>query len=107
MHSNAGVDMQARDPLAVAMMALPLLYGASVATVLSLVLIKPAQAWPPWLTAVVTLAVAVAVAIAVQMVLVPQLRRKLHSWGHGSDVPLAELSGQVATASSQLKMSAL
>ena len=75
-------DMQAGNPFTVAMRALPLLYGTSVGIVLSLVLIKaqPTHAWPLWLTAVVTLAVAVAIAVAVQLLLVPQLRHKVHSW---------------------------
>ena len=101
--------MQATNPLAVAMGALPILYGASVATVLSLVLIKaqPTQAWPPWLTAVVTLAVAVAVAAAVQLVLVPQLWRKVHLWLQSGGIALAELPRQVDTAPPSLKLSAL
>ena len=74
--------MQAGNPFTIAMRALPLLYGASVGIVLSLVLIKaqPTHAWPVWLTAVVTIAVAVAIAVAVQLLLVPQLRHKVHSW---------------------------
>lgn len=101
--------MQAANPFTIAMRALPLLYGASVGTILWLVLlITPAtQAWPGWLTAVVTLAVSVAIAVAVQLLLVPQLRHKMHSWGHRRDRVGASLAWQVEAASPQPKMSVL
>ena len=93
-------DTQANNPFNVAMRALPLLYGASVGVVLSLVLIKaePTHAWPAWLTAVVTLAVAVAVVVVVQLLLVPQLRQKIHSLGPSN------LNGREAAASSEPKI---
>ncbi len=96
-------DTQANNPFKVAMRALPLLYGASVGVVLSLVLIKaePTHAWPAWLTAVVTLAVAVAVVVVVQLLLVPQLRQKIHSLGPSN------LTGREAAASSEPKISVL
>lgn len=100
--------MQADDPLAVAMRALPILYGATVGTVLSLVLLKaqPTQGWPSWLTALVTIAVAVAVGIAVQLLLVPQMHRKISSWGEVGEVALSDWARQVE-AGSEPKMSAL
>lgn len=100
--------MQAGDPFAVAMRALPFLYGASVGTVLSLVLLKAqlTQAWPGWLTTLVTIAVAVAVGIAVQLLLVPQLHRKISSWGNAGQVALSDRAPQVE-AGSESKMSAL
>ncbi|DBB14027.1 TPA: hypothetical protein ACH3X3_000993 [Trebouxia sp. C0006] len=94
------VVFKANNPFNVAMRALPLLYGASVGVVLSLVLIKaePTHAWPAWLTAVVTLAVAVAVVVVVQLLLVPQLRQKIHSLGPSN------LTGREAAASSEPKI---
>ena len=89
------------------MRALPVLYGASVGTVLSLVLLKAqfTQAWPGWLTAVVTLSVAVAVMVAVQLLLVPQLQRQILSLGKAKDLAMSELR-QMGTES-ETKMSAL
>ena len=102
--------VQAQNPFKVAMRALPLLYGASVGIVLSLVLIKaePTHAWPAWLTAVVTLAVAVAVVAVVQLLLVPQLRQNIHSWGPGrvGSTP-SDLTGRGAAASPEPKISVL
>ena len=100
--------MQAENPFGVALRALPILYGASVGTVLSLVLLKaqPTQAWPGWLTALVTIAVAVAVGIAVQLLLVPQMQRKISSWGEAGQVALNDRARQVEAAS-EPKMSAL
>lgn len=100
--------VQAVNPSSVAMRALPILYGASFGTVLSLVLLKaqPTQTWPGWLTSVVTIAVAVAVGAAVQMLLVPQLRQKIHGWDMAGDVALSELARQVEAAP-EPKMSAL
>lgn len=90
------------------MRTLPILYGASVGTVLSLVLLKaqPTQAWPGWLTALVTSAVAVAVRIAVQLLLVPHLQRRINSWGKEEHMALNDLPRQVEAAS-ESKMSAL
>lgn len=103
-------DVQAKNPFKVAMRALPLLYGASVGIVLSLVLIKaePTHAWPAWLTAVVTLAVAVAVVVVVQLLLVPQLWQNIHSWGPGRvrSAP-SDLTGREAAASPESKISVL
>ena len=100
--------VQAGDPFAVAMRALPVLYGTSVGTVLSLVLLKaqPTQAWPSWLTALVTIAVAVAVGIAVQLLLVPQMHCKISSWGEPGQVALSDRAQHVE-AGSESKMSAL
>lgn len=100
--------MQAGDPFAVAMRALPILYGASVGTVLSLVLVKaqPTQAWSSWLTALVTIAVTVAVGIAVQLLLVPQMHHKISSRGWVGQVALSDRARQVE-AGSELKMPAL
>jgi len=103
-------DVQANNPFKVAMRSLPLLYGASVAVVLSLVLIKaePTHAWPAWLTAVVTLAIAVAVVVVVQLLLVPQLRQKIHSQGPGrvGSAP-SNLTGREAAVSPEPKISVL
>ena len=100
--------MQAGKPFAVAMLALPVLYGGSVGTVLSLVLLKaqPTQAWPAWLTALVTIATAVAVGIAVQLLLVPHLQRKISSLGQEDHMALSHLPRQVEAAA-ESKMSAL
>lgn len=100
--------MQAGNPFAVAMRILPILYGGSVGTVLSLVLLKaqPTQAWPGWLTALVTIATAVAVAIAVQLLLAPHLQRKISSWSKGDHMALSDLPRQVEAAA-ESKMSAL
>lgn len=104
------VVFKAQNPFKVAMRALPLLYGASVGIVLSLVLIKaePTHAWPAWLTAVVALAVAVAVVAAVQLLLVPQLRQNIHSWGPGrvGSAP-SDLTAREAAASPEPKTSVL
>ncbi|KAL3132485.1 hypothetical protein ABBQ32_009033 [Trebouxia sp. C0010 RCD-2024] len=87
---------KAGNPFAVAMRILPILYGGSVGTVLSLVLLKaqPTQAWPGWLTALVTIATAVAVAIAVQLLLAPHLQRKISSWSKGDHMALSDLPRQ-------------
>lgn len=102
------LPVQANDPFAVAMRALPILYGASVGTVLSLVLLKAqtTQAWPSWLTALITIAVTVAVGIAVQLLLVPQMHRKISSWGEVGQVPLSDRARQVE-AGSEPRMFAL
>ena len=103
-------DLQANNPFKAAMRSLPLLYGASVGVVLSLVLIKaePTHAWPAWRTAVVTLAVAVAVVVVVQLLLVPQLRQKIHCLGPGRVGSAASnLTGREAAASSEPKISVL
>ena len=90
------------------MRTLPILYGGSVGTVLSLVLLKaqPTQAWPGWLTALVTVATAVAVGIAVQLLLLPHLERKISSWGREDRMALSDLPRQVEAAA-EPKMSAL
>ncbi|DBA96451.1 TPA: hypothetical protein ACH3X1_015341 [Trebouxia sp. C0004] len=103
-------DIQANNPFKVAMRALPLLYGASVGVVLSLVLIKaePTHTWPAWLTAVVTLAVAVAVVVVVQLLLVPQLWQDIHTGGPARvRSATSTLTGREAAASPEPKISVL
>lgn len=80
--------MQAREPLKRAFRLLPWLFGATVAVVLALVLLKAqlSQGWPAWLRAAVVLCVGLAIAAVVQFLLVPRLRARVLTAGHVGEV---------------------